>query len=115
MEFAHEPTAQQTSFVYDVRTGEVVHIHQFCPLEKGGRCSETEMEKAALSLAPEDISRTDLSVLHHSGELELNPASRYRVDPGRKKYIEERMPSAPSRRQLEGKRRRERVTDQKLK
>ena len=31
---------EQTCFVYDAATGYVVHIHQVCPLEPGGRCAE---------------------------------------------------------------------------
>ena len=83
------PNAEQTCFVYDVATGYVVHVHQFCPLEPGGRCAESEMERAALELAPEDLPRSDLAVLHHYGELRLKPGHRYRIDPERQTFVAE--------------------------
>lgn len=80
---------EQTCFVYDRATGYVVHIHQFCPLEPGGRCAESEMENAALEHLPSDLSRGDFSVFHHTGELRLKSGHRYRVDVDRQVFVAE--------------------------
>lgn len=69
----------KTSFVYDTRTGKVVHIHQFVPCHPDGTCSNSEMEKAALELAPARCDRAHLAVLHHDGD-KYDPSIRYRVD-----------------------------------
>jgi hypothetical protein len=84
-----EATAEQTCFVYDVDTLDVVHIHQFCPLESGGRCPEDEMAATALKLASSDRARKGLAVLHHHGALDLSPGFRYRIDPDRKSFVAE--------------------------
>ena len=81
--------AEQTCFVYDVATGYVVHVHQFCPLEPGGGCAESEMERAALELVSADLPRSNLAVFHHFGELRLKPGHRYRIDPERQTFTAE--------------------------
>ena len=78
--------AEQTCFVYDVRTGIVVHIHQFCPLEAGGRCSEAEMEQTAIALAPDEFPRDHLATLQVSGDVELRPGHLYHVDRDRQTF-----------------------------
>jgi hypothetical protein len=83
------PKAEQTCFVYDLATGCVLHIHQFFPLEAGGRCAEAEMERAALELVSRDLSQSNLAVLHHSGELRLKPGHRYSIDRERQTFIAE--------------------------
>lgn len=75
-----EAKATKTWFVYDRRTGKVVHIHQFIPAHPGGTCSDREMEETALKLAPVAWDRAYLSVLHHEKELDINPEHQYRVD-----------------------------------
>lgn len=89
--------ATQTCFVYHAATGYVVHVHQFCPLEPGGRCAESDMARTALELVPEELPRSDLAVLHHYGELRLTPGHRYRVDPERKTFTAEPHASRPAR------------------
>ena len=81
------PAPRQTSFVYDKRTGEVVHIHQFLPLDAEGHCDEAEMEQTALHLAASRIDRKELAVLHHKGELNLEPHLEYRVDPRKRALV----------------------------
>lgn len=95
-----QPNAEQTCFVYDVETGYVVHVHQFCPLEPGGRCAESEMERAALELVSADLSRSNLATFHHSGELKLKPGHRYRIDRERQTFSAEPhdVPSTSARR-----------------
>ena len=80
---------EQTCFVYDAATGYVVHIHQFSPLEPGGRCAEAEIERAALQQVSSRVSHYDLAVFHHSGELKLAPGHRYRIDPERQTFVAE--------------------------
>ena len=72
--------ATKTWFVYDRRTGKVMHIHQFIPAHPGGTCSDREMEETALKLAPAVADRAYLSVLYHEEELDINPEHQYRVD-----------------------------------
>jgi hypothetical protein len=94
-----EPTqakATKTSFVYDTRTGKVVHVHQFIPAAPGGTCSDSEMETMALKLAPAAWDRAQLGVLHDDGELELNPEHRYRVDVQKLEVVFEPAPTAPT-------------------
>lgn len=86
---------EQTCFVYDAATGDVVHIHQFCPLEAGGRCAEAEMERVALELASAGLSQTKLAVLHHVGELRLKPGYRYRIDRERRTFVAEHQEAPP--------------------
>ena len=87
--------AEQTCFVYDVATGYVVHIHQFCPLEPGGRCAEGKMERAALELVSQDLSQSHLAVFHHAGELRLKPGHRYRIDPKQQTFVVEPQDTPP--------------------
>jgi hypothetical protein len=70
----------KTTFVYDRRTGKVVHVHQFVPYERNGTISDREMEEMALSLAPASLNRERLGVLHQGRDLELSPERIYRVD-----------------------------------
>ena len=95
-----EPTqarATRTSFVYDTRTGKVVHIHQFVPYGDG-TISEREMEETALKLAPHAWARAQLAVLHHgAGENhELSPEHRYRVDIESRRLVVEPAPEGPT-------------------
>lgn len=78
--------AEQTCLVYDVRTGVVVHIHQFCPLEAGGRCSDAEMDETALALAPDECPRDQLATLQVVGDIELRSGHLYYVDRDRKTF-----------------------------
>ena len=96
----YEPSgakATRTWFVYDSRTGKVVHIHQFVPAHPGGTCSDREMEQTALELAPAAWERTYLGVLAHEGELVLSPEHRYRVDVENRALVVE--PAPPPRTQ----------------
>lgn len=86
--------ATQTCFVYDRRTGEVVHIHQFVPVEPDGRMAEEEMEETARRLSPAKHDRAGLAVLYRGADLELTPAVFYRVDVERGELVEESIPSA---------------------
>jgi hypothetical protein len=89
---------EQTCFVYDTASGYVVHVHQFCPLEPGGRCAEAEMARAALNqVSPELAQKTKLAVFHHAGELRLKPGHRYRIDPERRTFVAEPQDVRPRR------------------
>lgn len=79
----------KTSFVYDTRTGKVVHIHQFIPSHPDGTCSDSEMERTALQLAPARCDRAHLAVLHHDGDRYADRAVRYRVDCDKRTLVEE--------------------------
>lgn len=95
-----EPTQSQptnTTYVYDTRTGKVVHIHQFIPYGDG-TISEREMEKTARELAPRAWDQKRLAVLHHGkGEKhELSPDHRYRVDLQTRRLVVEPAPEGPA-------------------
>jgi hypothetical protein len=87
--------AEQTCFLYDKATGDVVHIHQFCPVESGDRCSDAAMERAARDNASTDHAKLELAAFHHSGELMLESGHRYRIDPKQKTFIAEPMAEWP--------------------
>jgi hypothetical protein len=91
-----EPKATKTWFVYDRRTGKVVHIHQFIPASPGGTCSDREMEETALKLAPAAWDRANLSVLHHDKELDINPKYQYRVNIKSRALVVESAPPEPT-------------------
>lgn len=95
MEEWTQPRPTKISFVYDTRTGEVVHIHQFIPAYPDGTCSEREMEETALKLAPTIFDRAQLAVLHHDEELGLTAAYQYRVDIESRRLVREPIPSEP--------------------
>ncbi|SPH18347.1 hypothetical protein DEA8626_01884 [Defluviimonas aquaemixtae] len=59
---------KKTCFVFDRRTGKVVHVHQFIPAHPDGDCADEEMERMALQLAPQDCDRSQLGVLHCAGD-----------------------------------------------
>lgn len=91
MPFEEKPT--NTCFVYDKRTGNVVHIHQFIADDPNGKCSREEMEKSALTLAPTRCDRAFLAVLHSDeADQQLSPEFIYRVDCNTQKLIRERAP-----------------------
>ena len=90
-----QPQATKTSFVYDTRTGKVVHIHQFIPLSRDGSCTNREMEETALKLAPSEWDRAQLGVLHHEKEGDLNPEYQYRVDVSNHELLVEPAPLEP--------------------
>lgn len=91
-----QPRATKTTFVYDTRTGKVVHVHQFIPARPGGTCSDREMEEAAVNLAPAAWDRANLAVLHDDKELELNPRQQYRVDIKSRRLVVEPAPPEPA-------------------
>ena len=92
MPYEEKPT--NTCFVYDKRTGKVVHIHQFIAADPDGKCSKEEMEKSALSLAPTRCNRAHLGVVHlDEADQRLNPEFIYRVDLNTQKLIRERAPA----------------------
>ena len=90
-----EAKAAKTTFVYDLRTGRVVHVHQFIPYEPNGTISDREMEEMALTQAPPVFERSSLSVVHYGRDLELSPAKHYRVDVKTRKLIVEAAPTKP--------------------
>ena len=79
----------KTSFVYDTRTGKVVHIHQFVPYHPDETCSDSEMEKTALQLAPIHFDRSHLAVLHYDGDKHSDTSIQYRVDLDKRTLVEE--------------------------
>jgi hypothetical protein len=79
----------KTSFVYDTRTGKVVHIHQFVPYHPDETCLDSEMEKTALQLAPTHFDRAHLAVLHYDGDKYDDPSIQYRVDLDKSTLVEE--------------------------
>jgi hypothetical protein len=91
-----EAKATKTTFVYDTRTGKVVHVHQFIPYDRNGTMSDREMEEMALKLAPPVWDRSRLSVLHHAKDLELNPEHDYRVDVKNRKLLVQAAPTRPA-------------------
>ena len=91
-----EAKPTKTWFVYDKRTGKVVHIHQFVPAQPGGTCSDREMEETALNLAPAAWNRSQLSILQHDKELALHPEHRYRVDIKKRALVVEPAPPQPA-------------------
>lgn len=94
MPFQEKPT--RTCFVYDKRTGKVVHIHQFIATDPNAACSTEEIEKTALKLAPTQCDRAHLSVLHSDeSEQQLSPEFRYRVNCNTHKLIREPAPAIP--------------------
>lgn len=86
---ASTPTPRQTIFLYDRASGEVVHVHQYCPLDPDTRCSEEEMERAAVGHAGPGIPRKQVGALHGRKGMQLNPAKNYRVDVEAGKLITE--------------------------
>lgn len=92
---ADEPIQQQptkTSFVYDTRTGQVVHVHQFIPYAPEGTCSDSEMEETALHLAPGETA--NLGVVHYEGDRYADRSVQYRVDCEKRTLIEEPLAEA---------------------
>lgn len=89
--------ATMTTFVYDTRTGKVVHIHQFVPYGDG-TISEAEMAKTAMELAPASWDRQRLAVLHRGKghNHELRPEQRFRVDLGTRRLVVEQAPQGPA-------------------
>jgi hypothetical protein len=81
-----EAIPSKTTFVYDARTGKVVHIHQFV----GESCSDDDMERTALELAPGQLDRKHLSVIHDASiGKELSPDRHYRVDVKARRVVAE--------------------------
>ena len=80
---------RKTCFVYDTRTGRVVHIHQFVPSHPDGTCSDEEMEKTALDLAPTECDLGHLAVIHRDGDGDLDPEFDFRVDCDKRELIKE--------------------------
>ena len=94
----------QTSVVYDQRTGEIVHIHQFVPAYPDDDCPTDEMAKTALEMAETALKlavstsdgaqrrsepRIGLGVAHFGRDLMINPESSYRIDVESGRLIEE--------------------------
>ena len=99
---ASQPT--QTSVVYDQRTGEIVHIHQFVPAGPDDVCPTDEMAETALEMAETALTlavshsdgtlrrnepRIGLGVAHFGRDLILNPEYDYRIDVENGRLIEE--------------------------
>ncbi len=97
-----QPT--QTSVVYDQRTGEIVHIHQFVPAYPDDVCPTDEMAEMALEMAETALKltvshsdgaqrrsepRIGLGVAHFGRDLILNPECSYRIDVEDGRLIEE--------------------------
>lgn len=96
----HEPVEgkpSKTTFVYDKKTGKVVHIHQFIPYHPDGACSDHEMEETAMKLAPLAWDRSQLGALHHGKTLEISPEHRYRIDVESHRLVVEPAPTKPVR------------------
>jgi hypothetical protein len=96
-----EPRPTKTSFVYNTRTGAVVHVHQFIPADPTGKHSDREMEEVAMRLAPTRWDRADLAVLHDHEQRALSPEHTYRVDVENRRLVIEPASSDPPWREHE--------------
>jgi hypothetical protein len=85
-------TPRQTAFVYDRKTGDVFHVHQYIPLAEDAVLSDQEMERAALANASADGRPAQSAVLHQRGALHIEPGQRLRVNPRSKKLTAEPAP-----------------------
>lgn len=94
---ASEANPRQTVFLYDRSNGEVVHVHQFAPLDPDTRLNEEEMRHGALIQAGSARPHTKLAALHARKGMQLNPSKRYRVDLKTGKLITEAAEQLPPR------------------
>jgi hypothetical protein len=71
----------QWCMIYDKRTGEIIHTHQFYPLSYNDY-SKDDLEKIAIEfLSPENKSNMEfLDVFHPPKDLDLDPRMNYKID-----------------------------------
>ena len=77
-----EETLSQLCMIYDKRTGEIIHTHQFLPLSSNDFYSNEDLEKIAMEfLSPENKKNMEfLNVFHPPKDLELDPSKKYKIN-----------------------------------
>ena len=79
---SNDRTLFQWCMVYDKRTGEIIHTHQFYPLSNNDLYSKDDLEKIAIEfLSPESKSNMEfLGVVHPPKDLVLDPNMIYKIN-----------------------------------
>ena len=77
-----EQTLSQWCMIYDKRTGEIIHTHQFLPLSSNDFYSKEDLEKIAIGfLSPENKRNMEfLNVFHPPKDLDLDPSMNYKIN-----------------------------------
>jgi len=81
METPFYATPTQRCLVYDKRTGQVIHVHDFIGTDSKSRLSTAEMETQALTYAGDQIEKEHMSITEATGDLDATDIT-YRVDIG---------------------------------
>jgi hypothetical protein len=68
--------------IYDKRTGEIIHTHQFFPLSSNDLYSQKDLEKIAMEfLSTGSKSNMEfLGVFHPPKDLDLDPSTNYKIN-----------------------------------
>ena len=77
-----EQILPQLCMIYDKRTGEIIHTHQFSPLSSNDYYSKKDLEKKAMEfLSPENKKNLEhLNVFHPPKDLHLDPNMNYKIN-----------------------------------
>jgi len=77
-----EQTLSQWCMIYDKRTGEIIHTHQFLPLSSDDYYSKEDLEKKAIEfLSPENKKNLEfLNVFHPPKDLHFDPSMNYKIN-----------------------------------
>lgn len=86
-----EENVSQWCMIYDKRTGEIIHTHQFYPLSANDLYSKKDLEKIAIGfLSSDNKSKMKfLGVFHPTKDLHLNPNMKYKIALKSKSLISE--------------------------
>ena len=79
---SNDENLSQWCMIYDKRTGEIIHTHQFYPLSPNDLYSKEDLEKIAMKfLSPESKSNIELlGVFHPPKDLDLDPGMDYKIN-----------------------------------
>ena len=79
---SREAPVSQWCAVVDTRSGSVVHIHQFIPLDESELLPPDELAAQALEQTPSRHQRDHLGVVHPDRDAPVEREMRYSVDSG---------------------------------
>jgi hypothetical protein len=79
---SNDENLSQWCMIYDKRTGEIIHTHQFLPLSSNDLYSKEDLEKIAIEfLSPDSKSNMEfLGVFHPPKDLNLDPNMKYKIN-----------------------------------
>lgn len=95
METPFQSIPTQRCLVYDKRTGQVIHIHDFIGADPKSRLSTSELETQALTYSGDQIKKEHMAVVEATGDLGATDIT-YSVDTGTGSIIETPLGHNPS-------------------